>query len=99
MAQAIAGLLFAVHPIHSEAVASIVGRADLLACLFTQLAFLAYMEHCSQTKSILPLIFTLLFSVMANLAKETGISSLALCLVWEFCRNDSNTLNKVKHQI
>ncbi len=31
----IAGLLFAVHPVHVEAVANLVGRAELMAALFT----------------------------------------------------------------
>jgi len=30
----LSGLLFAVHPVHSEAVAGVVGRADVLACFF-----------------------------------------------------------------
>lgn len=42
----VAGLLFAAHPIHTEAVAGVVGRADILACLFFLLAFLCYMRYC-----------------------------------------------------
>lgn len=42
---AVGGLTFAVHPIHTEAVASIVGRADLAACNFFLLSFLVYNEH------------------------------------------------------
>ncbi len=34
----IAGLLFAVHPVHVEAVANVVGRAELMAALFAILA-------------------------------------------------------------
>ena len=37
----VAGLLFAVHPVHVEAVASVVGRAELMAALFTVLAVYA----------------------------------------------------------
>lgn len=37
-----AALLFAVHPVHAEAVANIVGRADVLACLFTLAALLIH---------------------------------------------------------
>ena len=37
----IAGLLFAVHPVHVEAVANVVGRAELMAGLFTLLAVYA----------------------------------------------------------
>lgn len=42
---AITGLIFAAHPIHTEAVAGIVGRADLAACNFYLLSFLAYINH------------------------------------------------------
>lgn len=89
LAQAIAGLLFAVHPIHSEAVAGIVGRADLLACLFAQGAFLFYVDHHDGDWPILKLGLTLGFSLLATLAKETGISSLALCLLWDFCHSEA----------
>lgn len=38
----LAALFFAAHPVHTESVAGIVGRADLLCALFFQLSFLAY---------------------------------------------------------
>ncbi|XP_045515739.1 protein O-mannosyl-transferase TMTC1-like [Pieris brassicae] len=41
----VTGLSFASHPIHTEAVAGIVGRADLAACNFFLLSFLLYTEH------------------------------------------------------
>lgn len=41
-----AGLLFASHPIHTEAVAGVVGRADLLSCLFFLLALVTYVRYC-----------------------------------------------------
>ncbi|XP_045494906.1 protein O-mannosyl-transferase TMTC2-like isoform X1 [Colias croceus] len=41
----VAGLTFAAHPIHTEAVAGVVGRADLAACNFFLLSFLLYTEH------------------------------------------------------
>jgi protein O-mannosyl-transferase len=37
----LAGLLFAVHPVHVEAVANVVGRAELMAAAFTVLAVYA----------------------------------------------------------
>jgi len=42
---AAAAAVFAVHPVHAEAVAGVVGRADLLACLFYLSAFLCYVAH------------------------------------------------------
>ncbi|CAI8032112.1 Protein O-mannosyl-transferase TMTC3, partial [Geodia barretti] len=38
----IAGLLFAVHPIHTEAVTGLVGRAELLSAIFFIGSLLAY---------------------------------------------------------
>src|SRR6266487_1072607 len=40
-----AGLLFAVHPVHVEAVANIVGRAELMAALFAIVAVYAALVH------------------------------------------------------
>ncbi|KAJ9585867.1 hypothetical protein L9F63_020487, partial [Diploptera punctata] len=42
---AVTGLLFAAHPIHTEAVAGVVGRADVAACIFYLLSFQCYMAH------------------------------------------------------
>jgi hypothetical protein len=41
----VAAALFAVHPCHTEAVSSIVGRAELLAALFVLLSLLSFASH------------------------------------------------------
>ncbi len=41
----LAALLFAVHPVHTEAVAGVVGRADVLAAVFFLGSVLAYARH------------------------------------------------------
>ena len=41
----VAGLLFAVHPVHVEAVANVVGRAELMAACFTLLAVYLAVER------------------------------------------------------
>ncbi len=41
----VAGLLFAVHPVHVEAVANVVGRAELMATLFAVLSIYAALAH------------------------------------------------------
>src|SRR5688572_3353406 len=38
----LSGLFFAIHPVHTEAVAGIVGRAELMAALFILLAGISY---------------------------------------------------------
>src|SRR2546425_11657522 len=56
----VAGMLFAVHPVHVEAVANVVGRAELMAALFTMLAVYAALERESIAWSTFALAFGLL---------------------------------------
>ncbi|XP_060530399.1 protein O-mannosyl-transferase TMTC2 [Cylas formicarius] len=42
---AVTGVLFASHPIHTETVAGVVGRADLAACNLFFMSLLAYIAH------------------------------------------------------
>ena len=52
--QAVAGLLFAAHPVHTEAVAGIVGRADVGAAIFFLLAFLSYRRYVVLRRRLAP---------------------------------------------
>lgn len=45
----LAALIFAVHPVHSDAIASIVGRADLLCTLLSLQAFRCYMHAVDES--------------------------------------------------
>lgn len=56
----VAGLLFAVHPVHVEAVANVVGRAELMAAGFSLLAVYAAVERHSVTWSAAALLLALL---------------------------------------
>jgi len=51
----IAGVLFAVHPVHVEAVANVVGRNELMAAVFVVLAVYAALEReqpfCSRSQA------------------------------------------------
>ncbi|GFO42711.1 transmembrane and tpr repeat-containing protein 2, partial [Plakobranchus ocellatus] len=86
---AAAGLLFAAHPIHTEAVAGIVGRADVLACLFFLLTFLYYSLYVSARHSahpgrrVLPAVIVVLLAAAAMLTKEHAITVLAVCAVYD----------------
>ena len=68
-----AGLLFAVHPAHAEAVAWVGGQPDLLAAVFALTAVLAYLKAKDEGKGswIGPLAY-----LLACLAKETGVATL-----------------------
>lgn len=57
MALLVAALLFASHPIHTEAVAGVVGRADVAATALALSSFLAYTSHVksrNRHKNIIP---------------------------------------------
>uniref|UniRef100_A0A668APY2 dolichyl-phosphate-mannose--protein mannosyltransferase n=1 Tax=Myripristis murdjan TaxID=586833 RepID=A0A668APY2_9TELE len=88
----ITALLFSVHPIHTEAVSGIVGRADVLACLLFLLTFLSYIRSVGvcvsadavpSTVSVCSLVASLLLGTCAMLVKETGITVFGVCVLYD----------------
>ncbi|MEP6690276.1 MAG: hypothetical protein ABJD07_03915 [Gemmatimonadaceae bacterium] len=65
----VAGLVFALHPVHVEAVSNLVGRSECMATSFVLLALLAHRRG----SSLAPLAFA-----AALLSKESAIVFLAL---------------------
>ena len=63
----LAGMVFAVHPVHVEAVANLVGRAEVLASLFAMLSVYAALERDQLAWSLVALTLGLL-------SKETAAS-------------------------
>ncbi|OQV18975.1 Transmembrane and TPR repeat-containing protein [Hypsibius exemplaris] len=81
----VGALLFAVQPIHSEAVTGVVGRCEMLSTMFAILLFLigtsATVKVWTRNVTMPFLLFLALFS------KEQGITITAICAVYEiFCR-------------
>ncbi|KAA0724450.1 Transmembrane and TPR repeat-containing protein 3 [Triplophysa tibetana] len=81
----IAALLFAVHPIHTEAVTGVVGRAELLSSIFLLAAFLAYTKSKDTDHSIVwtPIVVTVFLVAVATLCKEQGITVIGICCIYE----------------
>lgn len=73
----LATLVFCVHPTHSEPVASVVGRADVLGGFLVLLALVVYQKG---SYAIVP-AFGLAF--LASLAKEIGIVTFALFVAYD----------------
>ncbi len=74
VAGAFAGtLLFAAHPIHAEAVATIYGQQDLLAALFALAAALAVTAHPSAGVLSVPVVLGGCFWLLSLLSKEQAI--------------------------
>lgn len=72
----IAALLFAVHPIHTDAVASIVGRSEILAAGFL---FAAWILHLDDRASLSLLCFAL-----ALFSKESALAFLPLAFIGDY---------------
>ncbi|XP_071831063.1 protein O-mannosyl-transferase TMTC1-like isoform X2 [Apostichopus japonicus] len=98
-----AGLLFVLHPIHTEAVSGIVGRADVLACLFVLLSFSSYTRNvpglfCSQF-TYLPVILSIIFAICALLCKEQGVTVLAINAAYDVLNTTYEILTKRDFQL
>ncbi|XP_033740558.1 protein O-mannosyl-transferase TMTC1-like [Pecten maximus] len=89
-----AGILFAVHPIHTEAVSGIVGRADILAGIFFLISFILHIKSLDirwQKSSVLfpevqsagLLCGSLVSTGVAMLCKEQGITVLGMSALYD----------------
>lgn len=100
----LATLIFAVHPIHTEAVSWISGRTDSLVTLFFFASFLFYIEftkdmeydkrhnsliHISK-KNYLYLFLSLLFYITGLLTKEMIITMPVIILLYDFVYRKKN---------
>ncbi|XP_069085716.1 protein O-mannosyl-transferase TMTC3 isoform X2 [Pleurodeles waltl] len=81
----IASLLFAVHPIHTEAVTGVVGRAELLSSIFLLAAFLFYTKSKGPENTIVwtPIAVAVVLVAVATLCKEQGITVVGICCIYE----------------
>lgn len=78
----VAALLFAVHPVHTEAVTGVVGRAEILSSVFYLSAFIFYTKAIRRNSPHLLLLA--MFAVFVSmLCKEQGITITGICAVYE----------------
>ncbi|KAI6655185.1 Transmembrane and TPR repeat-containing protein 3-like [Oopsacas minuta] len=81
----ISGLLFAIHPIHTEAIAGLVGRAESLSGIFFLLVLFIYSRASNHTGLIYCIEMVLLYlaTLCSILSKEVGITVIAICCVYD----------------
>lgn len=86
-----AGLIFACHPIHTEAVCYITGLGELLGMLFLLLALLFYLkasynDQCTEKTGfrILPYLVSLVFFMIGLFSKENVITLVGVLIVYDF---------------
>ena len=73
----IAAILFAGHPIHTEVVANIKGRDEIMGLLFSLLTLLAALKYV-KTQNIVHIVWGLLVFFLALLSKENAITFIAI---------------------
>lgn len=76
-------LIFVVHPVHTEAVAYISGRADPLAAMFMLLSLACYIRHLRTGNRYFYVIMLFSF-ICALLSKESSLILIAAMLVYHF---------------
>jgi protein O-mannosyl-transferase len=84
-------LLYAVHPVHTEVVAWLSARKDLISLIFILLAFLAWLrarEATTPNEWRLWHALTILFTLLAVLSKPVAVILPALFVAYEFWVRD-----------
>jgi tetratricopeptide (TPR) repeat protein len=86
----LAASLFAVHPIHAEAVAWIAGRNDVYCTAFMLVSLLLYLRF-HQTRSRLSYGLSMLAFFLALLTKEIAVGLILLFGVYEYLSMDHSS--------
>lgn len=81
----LAALLFALHPLHSEAVDYNSARNTLLSCFFILAAYLVHRKSIIRS-SIPPVFFAVILYLAALFSKETSVAILPFILVLEISK-------------
>lgn len=87
----LAALIFAMHPIHSEAIANVKSRDEIFSLIFVSLTFLYAFQYL-ETKKTMDLVWACVMFFLALLSKEYAIMLLILLplAVYTFTENDFN---------
>lgn len=82
-----AALIFALHPVHIEAVSWISSRADLIGLIFANLSLLAYIGY-KRGRGGSFLVASLLLAFISYLGKETMVFLPGLMILYDFISED-----------
>ncbi|XP_045479364.1 protein O-mannosyl-transferase Tmtc3-like [Harmonia axyridis] len=99
IASFVAAMLFSVHPIHTEAVTGVVGRAETLSSVFFLAAFLLYTK-ASRRKNQTAwkyLLISMFSMAIAMLCKEQGITVAGICISYEVFISQKVKLQQIKY--
>jgi tetratricopeptide (TPR) repeat protein len=92
----IGAAMFACHPVHTENIVYLVGRADVGACTFYLLTIFMYYKFKSTHKiqaKIISFIGVILFSLMSGFCKESGFTVYGVLFTIELFHNSPTKTN------
>ncbi len=93
----LASILFAVHPVNTEAVANVTGRTDLLFFFFYIIGLLLYLKsHESQNRVFLKLAVLIAY-IFALFSKEMAITFPIILFLTDLFRNKGGVRNLKKN--
>ena len=95
LAAVFGALIFAVHPVHAEAIAWISGRNEPLAALFMFASLYSYILYRDKTKFSYLALSVFLFSI-ALLSKELAVTLPFIILLYEICFREGTLKQKIK---
>ncbi len=84
--------LFLIHPAHTEVVANIKGRDEILSLMFSLLAFLVLLK---KRNAILKTLLAILFIFIASMSKENSVAFLAIIPLFLFLKDKKISLNVI----
>lgn len=95
---ALVSILFAVHPLHTESVAWITERKDMLYAFFYLLAILFYLFN-KETKTKKYDVYVYLFFIMSCLSKASAVTFPVILLLVDYFFEKKLSLKNVKEKI
>ncbi|XP_017781119.1 PREDICTED: transmembrane and TPR repeat-containing protein CG4050-like [Nicrophorus vespilloides] len=97
----VAAMLFAVHPIHVEAVTGVVGRAETLSSVFFLAAFMLYTKASRNKRNTgwKYMCMSMASIATAMLCKEQGITVAGVCAAYEIFVSQKIRLSDLKYMI
>ena len=90
----ITGLLFSLHPIHTEVVNAVCFRGDILAFIFALLSFLFYIKAKNKEKFLLYIVISSFFFMLALFSKESVIIMPLIFIVYSKLYEKNNLKSK-----
>ena len=90
------GLLFSLHPIQTQAVTYIAGRADPMYAFFTLLAIICFLIYIKYNNNVLIYLASLISFILAVLSKEAAMITpfLILLCIYAVSENGNGKIKK-----